>query len=89
MPINKRQATRDTWLPLGGGKDGKEPVFVSKGTCVNFSYYSLYRRKDLYADDSELFRPERWEEGKNLDNSYQFLTFHQGLKRCVARTFSP
>ena len=37
VPLNSRQAVRDTTLPVGGGPDGKAPVFVSKGTEVMYS----------------------------------------------------
>ena len=37
VPENSRQAVVDTWLPLGGGPDGKSPMFVPKGQMVAFS----------------------------------------------------
>lgn len=51
---------RDTVLPTGGGPDGSSPVLVRKDTIVHFSTYALHRRKDLWGDDAEEFRPERW-----------------------------
>lgn len=60
VPINSRQALEDTTLPLGGGPDGKSPFFIKKGGVVAWNLYVLHRRKDLYGDDAEEFRPERW-----------------------------
>ena len=37
VPGNSRQAVVDTWLPLGGGPDGKSPMFVPKGRFVAWS----------------------------------------------------
>lgn len=51
----------DTILPTGGGPDGKSPIFVPEGTMVSFSIMTLHRRKDLWGEDAEEFRPERWE----------------------------
>ena len=34
VPVNFREAVRDTSLPVGGGPDGQDPVFVPKGHLV-------------------------------------------------------
>ena len=52
---------RDTTLPVGGGPDGKSPVFVKKGQNINYTVYAMHRRKDIYGEDAEEFKPERWE----------------------------
>jgi hypothetical protein len=54
-----KTAVRTTCLPTGGGPDRKSPVLVKKGEDVSFSPYSLHRRKDLFGEDAEEFRPER------------------------------
>jgi cytochrome P450 len=54
-------AVVDTTLPVGGGPDGKSPVFVKAGQSVNYQVYIMQRRKDLYGEDAEEFKPERWE----------------------------
>ena len=57
-------ATRDTVLPVGGGPDGKSPVFVPAKTIVQYAVFSMHRRKDLYGEDADEFIPERWEKLK-------------------------
>ena len=52
---------RDTFLPVGGGANGRSPVFVPKGSNVAYNVYALHRRKDLWGSDADDFRPERWE----------------------------
>jgi cytochrome P450 len=37
VPLNGRQAVRDTSLPVGGGPDGKSPVFIPKGREVMYA----------------------------------------------------
>lgn len=61
VAANMRCANQDTVLPRGGGADGREPLFVPRGTSCRFSMYSLHRRRDVYGDDADEFRPERWE----------------------------
>lgn len=64
LPLNVRQANKDTTLPCGGGKDGNSKVFIPKGTIVEYSVFVVQRRKDIWGDDAEEFRPERWEGRK-------------------------
>lgn len=56
VPENSRQAEADTCLPVGGGPDGKSPVFVKKGQYVLWSCFAMHRRRDLYGQDAEDFR---------------------------------
>ncbi len=37
VPLNSRQAYKDTTLPVGGGPDGKSPVFIPAGREVMYS----------------------------------------------------
>jgi cytochrome P450 len=64
VPINGRFANKDTVLPRGGGKDGKSKIFIPKGTSVDYSVHALHRRKDLWGQDADEFKPERWEGRK-------------------------
>ena len=60
VPLNSRCSTRDTTIPRGGGPDGMSPVFVPKGTEVNYSVYSMHRSTEFWGEDAEDFKPERW-----------------------------
>lgn len=61
VPYNARMAVQDTVLPLGGGPNGKSPVFIKKGQLVAYHVYAMHRRKDFYGTDAEQFNPDRWE----------------------------
>jgi cytochrome P450 len=54
-------AITDTVLSVGGGPEGKYPILVKAGTQVNYQVWVMHRRKDLYGEDAEEFKPERWE----------------------------
>ncbi|KAL8908903.1 MAG: hypothetical protein Q9171_005246 [Xanthocarpia ochracea] len=60
VPMNTRNANKDTVLPSGGGLDGRSPIFVRKGQMIVYQSYSLHRRSDLWGSDSNEFKPERW-----------------------------
>ena len=88
VPENARQAISDTVLPIGGGKDQTSPVFVAKGQFVGWSLYTMHRRKDLYGEDAETFRPERWLDSgdkKGLRVGWEYLPFNGGPRICIGR----
>ena len=85
-------ATRDTILPVGGGSDLSQPVFVRKGTPVAYSVYAMHRRPDFYGMDAELFRPERWDEDMPVHNDpvnskWGYLPFNGGPRICLGMDF--
>lgn len=83
VPINFRVSTKDTSLPVGGGNNQKSPVYVKKNTIVTYSVYAMHRRKDIWGDDADVFRPERWEE--NAKRGWEFLPFNGGPRICLGR----
>jgi cytochrome P450 len=92
VPSNSREALVDTVLPLGGGPDGKSPLFCKKGQVVSWSIYTMHRRKDFYGEDADEFRPERWldtEEKKGLRPGWEFLPFNGGPRICIGRECFP
>lgn len=82
---NTRCAEVDTILPVGGGEDGKSPLFIPKGQAVQWSLYSMHRRKDLYGEDAEEFNPERWEK---LRPGWEYLPFNGGPRICIGQQFA-
>ncbi|KAL3441406.1 putative cytochrome P450 alkane hydroxylase [Aspergillus insuetus] len=86
VPLNYRVATRDTFLPLGGGADGKFPVYIRKGQVVNYSVYAMHRRTDLWGSDASEFRPERWKE--NAKRGWEFLPFNGGPRICLGQQYA-
>ncbi|KAG9258546.1 cytochrome P450 [Emericellopsis atlantica] len=80
LTTNMRTAVRDTVLPRGGGPDGLAPLFIPKDTPVRWSSYSLHRRKDVYGEDADEFRPERWEG--SLRPLWSYVPFSGGPRFC-------
>ena len=77
-----RVAVRDTILPVGGGPDKKSPVFVPRGTPVVSNNWSLNKDKDIWGDDANEFKPERWIDRKSL---WEFVPFWGGPRICPAQ----
>jgi cytochrome P450 len=85
VPLNAREATRDTSLPCGGGPDGQSRVYIKKGEDVSYSVYAMHRRKDIWGDDAESFVPERWVGRKT---GWEYLPFNGGPRICLGQQFA-
>jgi cytochrome P450 len=88
VPTNGRFALKDTVLPRGGGVNGESPLFIAKGTIVAYSTYSMHRRKDIYGQDADEFRPERWAPEEGLRPGWAYLPFNGGPRICVGQQFA-
>lgn len=85
VPLNTRQAARDTTLPKGGGPDGLCSVFIKQGTEIGYSVYAMHRRKDIWGDDAEVFNPDRWVDRKP---GWDYLPFNGGPRICLGQQFA-
>lgn len=90
VPINMRQALETTALPVGGGPNGSSPILVRKGEAVSYCVYAMHRRKDLYGEDANEFRPSRWDPnvggGPDLSKiGWGYLPFNGGPRVCLGR----
>lgn len=84
IPMNERVALRDTTLPRGGGDDGSYPIFVQKGIQVLIPAYAIQHRPDIWGEDAEEFRPERWEDHKI---GWEWIPFGGGPRKCLGRKY--
>ncbi|KAK9238923.1 cytochrome P450 [Lipomyces kononenkoae] len=85
VPSNFRVANKDTTLPRGGGADGSSPVLVRKGEKVFFTVFFMHRRKDLFGEDADDFRPERWEANRWM---WEYLPFNGGPRICLGQQYA-
>jgi cytochrome P450 len=85
VPFNRRNATRDTTIPRGGGPDGQDPVYVRKGQSVIYTTHVMQRRKDLWGPDADQFKPERW---ANRKAGWEYIPFNGGPRICIGQQFA-
>ncbi|MCJ1354973.1 MAG: hypothetical protein MMC33_004963 [Icmadophila ericetorum] len=93
VPVNQKTSLKTTVFPTGGGPDWHSPVLIPRGTSCAYSVYSLHRRKDLYGEDAEGFRPERWEEDLGLyrdevTRTWGYLPFNGEPRVCLGMDFA-
>jgi len=84
VPLNDRVANKNTTLPRGGGPDGLSPIFVPKGGIMVYHAFTMHRDPELWGDDAEEFRPERWNK---LKAGYNMTAFGAGPRICPGRKF--
>ncbi|KAJ5522873.1 Cytochrome P450 E-class CYP52 [Penicillium frequentans] len=88
LPVNVRVASRTTFIPKGGGSDGKSPVLIPEGTGVGYSVYHMHRSKSLYGEDANSFRPERWLGPELKSIGWGFMPFSRGPRACLGMDFA-
>lgn len=88
IPVNVREATKTTIIPRGGGSDGQSPVLIRKGFGIGFSPYHMHRSKEVYGEDANEFRPERWEGPEFKNIGFGFMPFHGGPRICLGSEFT-
>lgn len=86
VPFNVRTALKDTTLPRGNVHDDSEPIGVLAGQRIAYSTLTMQRRKDLFGEDVNEFRPERWEEWQ--PKPWQYVPFNGGPRLCIGQQFA-
>ncbi|WYZ46111.1 hypothetical protein EsH8_IX_000336 [Colletotrichum jinshuiense] len=74
-------------VPKGG--DTFKGIFLPEGTQIGYCAWGVFRRRDIWGPDSDLFRPERWleadAENLRLMESTLELVFGYGRWQCLGR----
>jgi len=78
---------------VGRGGDVHKGVVLPAGTSVGVNVWSMMRRKDVFGEDADVFRPERWlEAGDKLKRERMEgvveLTFGYGQWGCLGRNIA-
>ena len=64
---------------------------IAGGTIVGCNAWVIHRREDIYGQDSEIFRPERWlEADKDTRKGMEACMFHFGMgsRTCIGKNIS-
>ncbi|KAL9123432.1 MAG: hypothetical protein Q9187_000002 [Circinaria calcarea] len=78
-----RTASADTTLPVGGGMDGKSPIYVPKGTEVKINVMALHRVPSVFGPRPETFYPERWDFIR--PKVWEYIPFGRGPRACLGK----
>ena len=64
---------------------------IAGGTIVGCNAWVIHRREEIYGQDSEIFRPERWlEADKDTRKEMEACMFHFGMgsRTCIGKNIS-
>ncbi|MBE3050178.1 cytochrome P450 [Candidatus Bathyarchaeota archaeon] len=53
-----------------------------------YSQYITSRKKAVYGQDADKFRPERWETGELADIGWGYFPFSGGPRQCLGEDFA-
>jgi len=62
--------------------------FFPEGTVLSVPTYTVHRDKEVWGDDVDVFRPERWEERDKNAIQKAFNPFSFGPRSCVGRNLA-
>lgn len=101
VPNTIRESSHDAVVPLAAPlKDGSSQLFVPAGTTLFLSIINANCSNELWGDDADDFRPERWSGGQDglpkraREEVSQYalwgtqLTFLGGPRACVGYRFA-
>ena len=85
VPVELKECTAETTFPDG--------TWLPKGSVVMWIPWSLGRSKNIWGDDADDFRPERWlvpgEDGRILGlmnvSPFEFPVFNGGPRSCLGK----
>ncbi|KAF7331038.1 Cytochrome P450 [Mycena venus] len=93
-----RIAAHDDVIPLGTpvvARSGEtiSSITIAKGTTVVSPIRCINRSEALWGPDAKDFKPERWFEdvnfpAKDLQGHRHILTFHDGPRTCLGKSFA-
>lgn len=84
VPVELKECTASTTFPDG--------TWLPKGSVVLWVPWSMGRSKQIWGEDADDFRPERWlvEEGEGRTSfisrsAYEFPVFNGGSRSCLGK----
>jgi len=98
VPETLREAAHDDVIPLGTpvitpSGETISSVAIAKGTTIFAPIRCINRSEALWGPDAKEFKPERWFEdvtvpAKDLQGHRHLLTFHDGPRICLGKSFA-
>jgi cytochrome P450 len=79
VTLTQRMCLEPTILPFGGGLEGKDPLYIPKGSLVELNYRAMCRDASFWGPDVDSFVPERWE---HIRPGWEYTPFGGGPRVC-------
>ncbi|CAE6522075.1 unnamed protein product [Rhizoctonia solani] len=92
VPFNIRRSTNSPCV-LPSDLSGATPgLFMYPRCSVTYSLLHVHRRKDIWGEDAEDFKPERWFSDNpkrvHVTNPFAFIPFNGGPRMCLGQNLA-
>ncbi|KAJ6482242.1 cytochrome P450 [Mycena vulgaris] len=98
VPETLRKASKDDIIPLGTpvvtpSGETISSIAVAKGSAIVAPIRCINRSEAIWGPDAKEFKPERWLEditvrAKELQGHRHLLSFHEGPRICLGKSFA-
>ena len=62
--------------------------FIPGGTGIGMNAWVIHRNREIFGEDAEVFRPERWLERDNAEMKRYLFSFGGGARLCLGKNIS-
>jgi len=62
---------------------GIDDVILPKGTNIVINLYALQRKREIWGEDADQFRPERFHATNEANERHNYLPFAGGIRTCI------
>mmetsp|Transcript_14536 Transcript_14536/g.25522 ORF Transcript_14536/g.25522 Transcript_14536/m.25522 type:complete len:287 (+) Transcript_14536:126-986(+) len=88
-----REAIEDCELPIKGTGKNAETIKIKAGTKVNLCIHAVHLNKDVWGEDCEEFKPDRWlgenaKTGGAKGGGQAFMPFSAGARGCPGKAIT-
>ncbi|CAE6505782.1 unnamed protein product [Rhizoctonia solani] len=92
VPFNIRRSIGSPSILPSGLSGARHGLFLYPRCSVTYSPLHIHRRKDIWGEDAEDFRPERWfaDDSKrvHVSNPFAFIPFNGGPRMCLGQNLA-
>lgn len=92
VPFNIRRSTSSPSILPSSLSEAKHGLFIYPRCSITYSFLHIHRRRDIWGEDAEDFRPERWfsegSERVHVTNPFAFIPFNGGPRMCLGQNLA-
>ncbi|CAE6531569.1 unnamed protein product [Rhizoctonia solani] len=92
VPFNIRRSTSSPSILPSNLSETRHGLFLYPRCSITYSLLHIHRRKDIWGEDAEDFKPERWlaDDSKrvHVTNPFAFIPFNGGPRMCLGQNLA-
>ncbi|CAE6470356.1 unnamed protein product [Rhizoctonia solani] len=92
VPFNIRRSTNSPSILPSNLSECRHGLFLYPRCSITYSLLHIHRRKDIWSEDAEDFKPERWftdnSKRVHVTNPFAFIPFNGGPRMCLGQNLA-